>query len=191
MDSIKYYIKGSPTFPNGVINRLLMLGGVDPGNFKERELANPINLFYIDFYNDNIIRKVTDDEITGQLILENWKELQPITYIDKPESLPDSWEKAYDNCIEVKNYIKGNNPELDQKLDYYGRVIVLRDIYRQGWTQKNDEFCYYITYNLKDEDFEIIRGIKTSKPVSFQEIELAQLFLENFKEILEVCKDII
>lgn len=191
MKEIKFYIKGNIAFPTGVLNRLIMLGGNPEQPFTEAELANPINIFYIDYYNDNLIRKVQGDSIIGQMILENWKEVEPFTYIDEPESLPDTWDKAYETCIEVKNYMNGKDTKLDSILDKLGRCIVLRNIYRQGWLPKPEEFCYYINYNLLEEDLEIIRGIKNSKVLSFQDLVLAEMYLNNFRSIIEECKELI
>lgn len=190
-EEINIYVKGNPAFPTGVFNRLIMLGGNPENPFTEAELANPANIFYIDFYNDNLIRKIQDDSVTGSIILAHWKELQPFTYIDEPKSLPDTWDRAYEECVEVQNYIKGYDEKLDKKLDYFGRCIVLRNVYRQGWEQKKDEFCYYIDYNLVSEELEIIRGIKSNKPLSFQDIEIAKMFLTNFENIINECKELI
>ena len=177
MQDIKFYVRGNISFPTGVLNRLILLGGNVHHPFTEAELANPTNIFYIDFYNDNLIRKVTDDSVTGMIMKEHWTEVQPVTYIDSPESLPSTWDQAYEECTEVQSYIKGLNSKLDSALDKLGRCIVLRDIYRQGWLPKKDEFCYYLEYNLLTEELEIVRGIKYSKVLSFQDNDLAELYL--------------
>lgn len=191
MKDFKLYVKGNIAFPSGVINRLIMLGGEVVEEFKEIELANPINLFYIDFYNNNEIKKVTADSVMGTMMLQFWEEFQPFTYIDEPESLPASWNDAIEKCIEAQIYNRGDNTELNEKLNILGRLITLRDIYRQGWTQKSDKFCYYIEYDLNNNDLFIMRGIGKNYLISFQDTELTEQFLENFKNDILKCKEML
>lgn len=191
MKEVKGYVRGNLVFPNGVLDRLIMLGGHVVEEFTEAELANPANLFAIDFYNNDTIIKIEADSVPGVIMLEFWEELQPITYIDKPESLPASWAEALESCSEAQTYNRGLAVELNQQLDVLGSLVVCRDIYRQGWTPKGNEFCYYIDYNLLTEELEIIRGVKMSKILSFQDSNLAELFLNNFRERIEFCKKMI
>ena len=191
MENLKVYVRGNIAFPNGVIDRLKLLGGIYEDNFSEIDLSNSSNIFYIDYYNNNLISKVDDDSIIGETILSYWKEIEPFTYIDDPESLPENWNDAYDRFIEVRNYMQGKNESLDNLLNDFGKLIVLRNIYRQGWEPNANEFFYYIDYNIIDNDLEISRGIKMNKPISFQNNELCETFLNNFKDILDSCKELI
>lgn len=187
--AIPYYIRGNVNFPNGVINQLLLLGGKVDGGFNESELANPRNIFYINYLNDNYIFKCIDNSITGELIVSAWTELYPLTYIDEPESLPKSWSEALEKCHEAQVYQNAQNTDFMIRLDVLGKLAVLRDIYRQGWQPDPDKFCFFIKNEFGHID--VTRGIGTNHFLSFQEIDLAEKFKTNFVELILHCGDLI
>lgn len=68
----------------------------------------------------------------------------------------------------------------------------LRDCYRQGWTPdwKNSKSGkYYI--NHIDDDYTIMTYCVSTKFLSFQSREIAEEFLNNFKDLIELAGDLI
>lgn len=188
-EASKIYIKGNPLFPYGVLNQLVLFGGVQDEEFSESELSNPQLIFYINYRDGNTICKAFAGSFLGCLIVDSYKEVNPLTYIDVPESLPSSWEDAISKCEEARIFENSKNEILNEKLVTLGRLVVVRDIYRQGWTPKNDEHCYYITNDF--ENIYVTRGIKSKRLFSFQSSDLAEQFLSNFDDLLIEVDDMI
>ncbi|MBR1769233.1 MAG: hypothetical protein IJ748_02130, partial [Bacteroidales bacterium] len=73
----------------------------------------------------------------------------------------------------------------------YMQLILLRDIYRQGWTPDwcDDETKYCILIYLGN----IISTTRISinQPLSFQSEKIRDLFFDNFKDLIEECKEFI
>lgn len=188
-NEIRFYVRGNVLFPSGVLTRLVMIGGTADTPFSQGDLSNPHHIFYIDFHNNNQITMIDVDSVIGNLLTESWQELEPITYIDHPESLPTSWEDAVDRCNEAHIYDAGKSTKLLNKLLLLGRLITLRDIYRQDWIPKEDsEYYHIVSYN---GELEVIRGYNYTSTFSFQTIELAEMFLNNFDKLLKEVDDLI
>lgn len=66
----------------------------------------------------------------------------------------------------------------------------LRDCYRQGWVPNWDENRYYILH-LNTEHYIITDTTKVSMFLTFQSREIAQEFLNNFKDLIEQAGDLI
>ena len=73
----------------------------------------------------------------------------------------------------------------------------LRDCYRQGWVPDynniSDKFCInrYFDYYSHKHNYEIIVRIANSYFLSFQSKEIAQEFLNNFRDLIEQAGDLI
>ena len=73
----------------------------------------------------------------------------------------------------------------------------LRDCYRQGWvpdyTNIFDKFCInrYFDYYSHKHNYEIVARIANSYFLSFQSKEIAQEFLNNFRDLIEQAGDLI
>lgn len=68
----------------------------------------------------------------------------------------------------------------------------LRDCYRQGWVPdwndgKQNKYCII----LESNKYVIFRNLVTCNFLSFQTIELAEKFLNNFKDLIETAGDLI
>ena len=70
----------------------------------------------------------------------------------------------------------------------------LRDCYRQGWVPdwkdaKSNKYC--ITYWGNPGEYEVCRYVVNSHFLSFQSAEIAEKFLENFKDLIKQADDLI
>ena len=73
----------------------------------------------------------------------------------------------------------------------------LRDYYRQGWvpdyTDTSDKFCinHYFSYYLHECNYEIVVRTTNSYFLSFQSKEIAEKFLNTFRDLIEKAGDLI
>ena len=95
-----------------------------------------------------------------------------------------SWEAEHEEI--AKNYCK-----FSKQIKTLNRLLVLRDIYRQGW--KSDWSGNGINYciNLDNDEFIINNYSNAVYTFSFPTKELAKQFLENFREELEQLKELL
>lgn len=66
----------------------------------------------------------------------------------------------------------------------------LRDCYRQGWTPVVDKSSFGIVRSVAGY-LEIYRFMRSSRFLSFQSEEIAQEFLNNFRDLIEQAGDLI
>ena len=183
---MKIYIQGNISYFEKIIPTLEKLGGKLDSEFSKEELSNENNLFYIDPFEDGLIKFINQDSVLGSEFLTCWKRICPFTSINE---LPQDWDSAYTNYESLQKYMNGEDRILDGKMDYLGRVIILRDIYRQGWVPKHNDQVYHIKYDLSNNDLVILKGIGISKLLSFESPELAEAFKENFKALLKEVQE--
>lgn len=73
----------------------------------------------------------------------------------------------------------------------------LRDCYRQGWipdyTRTSNKFCivHYFDFYSNKYDYKIIAYTSLSHFLSFQSKEIAEEFLNNFRDLIEQAGDLI
>lgn len=72
----------------------------------------------------------------------------------------------------------------------------LRDCYRQGWVpdwnkDKQQKYCILHKKHKKDGEWEVTNVIALTHFLSFQKRELAEEFLNNFRELIEQAGDLI
>ncbi|MCH5166920.1 MAG: hypothetical protein J1F35_03420 [Erysipelotrichales bacterium] len=182
----KVYILGNNSYCLKIIPTLEKIGGKNDNEFSEEELSNENNIFYIDWFEDNLIKFINKDTVLGSEILTCWKKICPLTSINE---LPQDWDSAYANYESLQKYMNGEDGKLDTKMDYLGRVIILRDIYRQGWIPEYNDQVYHIKYDLSIKDLTILKGIGISKLLSFKTLELAEAFKENFNNLLTAVQE--
>ena len=145
-----------------------------------------------------------------------WKDGR-VYFIDKPLKLPKTWEeycKANPLCTE-EYYIGGNSEIVPFRKSVIGerddtlernllateedakahRALMqlhrLRDCYRQGWKPNfaEDSQKWYI---LKNHDkLSVDWNISYSVFLNFQTREIAEQFLNNFKDLIEQAGDLI
>lgn len=175
------YVRGNLGNPCGVVNRLVEMGGVITRPFRAVELANPHNIFYIDFHDKNAIKYISDDSIFFDTISGTWSELTPLSLQLED---PISWDDALVRFYEAQSY-DGKNPEIYD----FGKLIVLRDIYRKGWEPDEESSFYYIANN--NGVIDRFKGNAKRRVLSFQTPELRDTFYANFLDLIESVKDLI
>lgn len=140
----------------------------------------------------------TNEELK-KFALENYPELDK-----KP--LPKSWGE-----LENKNGFYGNpagnviksNPKHEANHCHYdyetqeqalasialAKLSRLREVYRNGWKPdwNNDEYAKYCLY-FEESNIKIESYYYASYFLSFQDRKTAELFLENFKNLIEQAK---
>ena len=148
-----------------------------------------------------------------------WKNGKVIFEDIKPQ-LPKTWDEFCHN-YEVQKGEYYINPDSDIettssdiRLEYSDRNILpsekaaeqhlalmqlhqLRDCYRQGWipdyTDAYDKFCIIRQFNFHSNKFEyeIINFFALNYFLSFQSEEIAEEFLNNFRDLIEQAGDLI
>lgn len=149
-----------------------------------------------------------------------WKDGKVI-FEDIFPNLPKTWEEfCYDYKIQEEECYINTDAEIKKAVSSRNRLIYgdsnvlpnkqaaeahlaliklhqLRDCYRQGWvpdyTDTSNKFCivnYFDSYLYKPNHGIIIRGT-IPHFLSFQSEEIAQEFLDNFKDLIEQAGDLI
>lgn len=186
-DHINIYVKGCPDHPTAVINRLIYCGGESSSEYRTIDLMNPHNIFYIDFHDNNKIKFLEDDSLMWESLKTVWTEVQPL--IENVE-LPTSWEDAVDNYYEATNFEDGDDDKTNELLNNLGKLIILRDIYREGWVAPNDGTPFWYVGN-HNSVLDICKGTAYSRLLSFENEALANKFLSTFEDIIEEVKEYI
>ena len=139
----------------------------------------------------------TEKEIKEIVLPNTWKEfceMYPIEedkkewFIDA-DSTPRYEYKGKRYINECKNILPSKQAT-EQHLAYM-QLHQLRDCYRQGWVPdwKDDIIKYCIV--LESNRCVIYKNITTCNFLSFQSMELAEKFLNNFKNLIETAGDLI
>lgn len=132
----------------------------------------------------------------------------------KEVKLPKTWEEfcsthktKKEECyiqlnsgIKQDNSIKDRHPEFDRNILCNRQAAVahlafmqlhqLRDCYRQGWFPENDIVHTYIQRYV-DGSFVILSNNCVSHFLSFQNEEIANEFLNNFRDLIDTAGDLI
>lgn len=184
---ISVYVLGNPGNPNGVVNRLLTLGGSKVNDdITNIDLLNPINAFYIDFHDDNIIKKLDTTTMMFESLKDVWTEMSPLSIT---VDLPTTWDDAVDHYYEAQQYEDGDNNDINDILDTLGKLIILRDIYRKGWIPSEGSPFYYIACH--DGELDLMKGNAWTRMLSFQDVDTRDTFYELFKDDIEEVKEYI
>ena len=142
-----------------------------------------------------------------------WKD-GAIVFEDIKPNLPKTWEEFCKNnpisdkeaCIKYNgdiNTIQHSRPR-DYMLDKNTlpseqaakqhlalmQLHQLRDCYRQGWTPIVDRVSFVITRRVEG-DLNVDRFMFSPRFLSFQSLEVAQEFLDNFRDLIEQAGDLI
>ena len=181
------YVKGCPSNPDAVINRLIACGGISQESLSPIDLCNPHNVFYIDITDSNKIKFMSDDCMIWDTLSKYWMELPPLTEVSK---LPESWDEALENCIEAENFDNGNDDTTNNLLEKYGRLLVLRDIWRKGWVPSNDGAPFWYIANHNNE-LDVMKGTSISRPFAFNSRNTTNAFLVAFEHELNEIKDLL
>ena len=149
-----------------------------------------------------------------------WKDGKVVFEDIKPQ-LPKTWEEfCYHYKIQEEECYINTDAEIKKAVSSRTRLIYgdsnvlpnkqaaeahlaliklhqLRDCYRQGWvpdyTNIFDKFCInrYFDYYSHKHNYEIVARIANSYFLSFQSKEIAQEFLNNFRDLIEQAGDLI
>ena len=139
----------------------------------------------------------SEEEIKANMLPNTWKEFCEMYPVE------EDGEEWYIDVDSNTSYIykRARNPK------FYRNVLPslkaaeahcalmqlhqLRDCYRQGWVPdwKDDiiKYCIVLEYNR----CVIYKNLTTCNFLSFQSMELAKKFLENFKDLIEIAGDLI
>ena len=137
----------------------------------------------------------TENEITTSTLPNTWEEFCKMYLVKKDEWYIDSNSNLKTTvggtrfCKEYRNALPSKQAA-EQHLAYM-QLHQLRDCYRQGWVPdwKDDIIKYCIV--LESNRCVIYKNITTCNFLSFQSMELAEKFLNNFKDLIETAGDLI
>lgn len=133
-----------------------------------------------------------------------------LTLVEREQKLPKTYEEAL-NLVETVYYKSGKSYiAIDTKTELpisyacsvsgetalkhvaFEKLIFLRDIYRQGWKPDWENSTEY-KYSIITTQGKVCVTIELfdSKVLSFQSAAIRDRFLENFKDLIEECKEFI
>ena len=146
-------------------------------------------------YKELALSAFTENEITTSALPNTWEE-----FCNMYPVKDDEWYiSASSNIIRMsqeKRYTFYNCnilPSLQSAKAHLALMQLhqLRDCYRQGWVPdwKDDIIKYCIV--LESNRCVIYKNITTCNFLSFQSMELAEKFLNNFKDLIETAGDLI
>ena len=146
-------------------------------------------------YKEFALSAFTENEITTSVLPNSWEEFCKMYPVKDDEC----YISASSNIIRMsqgKRYTFYNCnilPSLQSAKAHlaYMQLHQLRDCYRQGWVPdwKDDIIKYCIV--LESNRCVIYKNITTCNFLSFQSMELAEKFLNNFKDLIETAGDLI
>ena len=146
-------------------------------------------------YKELALSAFTENEITTSALPNTWEEFCKMYLVKKDEWYIDSNSNLKTTvggtrfCKEYRNALPSKQAA-EQHLAYM-QLHQLRDCYRQGWVPdwKDDIIKYCIV--LESNRCVIYKNITTCNFLSFQSMELAEKFLNNFKDLIETAGDLI
>ena len=146
-------------------------------------------------YKELALSAFTENEITTSALPNTWEEFCKMYLVKKDEWYIDSNSNLKTTvggtrfCKEYRNALPSKQAA-EQHLALM-QLHQLRDCYRQGWVPdwKDDIIKYCIV--LESNRCVIYKNITTCNFLSFQSMELAEKFLNNFKDLIETAGDLI
>jgi hypothetical protein len=183
------YVRGNSVNPLGVVAKLMEYGGM-AGSYTTADLMTTSNLFYIDYNNNKIITFISESEILADAIKSSWEEVA----ITATTSTPDSWEGAVIDYPAAALYEDGNDTVTNEQVHIIGKLKVLRDIWRNGWTPYNSSTgkmnAFYFIGSSYGE-LQTSKGSIWERFLSFQDAETRDSFLETYKDDIETVKELL
>ena len=138
----------------------------------------------------------TENEITTSTLPNTWEEFCNNYPVKEKECyiVVDSTLSKLGGCPRFSDRDKNILPSKEAAKAHlaYMQLHQLRDCYRQGWIPdwKNSyQWKWCIIFDT--DTFRITAGICYSHFLSFQSMELAEKFLNNFKDLIETARDLI
>lgn len=138
----------------------------------------------------------------GEIILKEIKKELPKTYEECFKQLGEGeiLESAFsisrainmEKCNDIKRFSDVVPTGYAKPLLAFCQLLVCREVYRQGWKPDWNNFKidkYYIEY----VENRIITGVRVAQAcvLSFQSAKVRDMFLENFRDLIEEAKELI
>lgn len=147
-------------------------------------------------YKELALSAFNEEEIKASILPNTWEEfceIHPVKckeyYIDI-----DSIITGTNNSLRLPNADKNMLPSLEAAKAHLALMQLhqLRDCYRQGWLPdwEDDNIIKYCIV-LESNRCVIYRNLVTCNFLSFQTMELAEKFLNNFQELIKLAGDLI
>lgn len=151
-------------------------------------------------------REDMEKKIINEIILPDWCEyrdendnvvnVKKIVVYEKPPQYPKTYEECCDvlipDCVEFNVILNGYNGELLEKL---GQLLICRDAYwklANNWQPNWKDFSTQ-KYSISVDKDEIITShiVTGSRVLVFPTAEMRDIFYENFKELINQCKELL
>lgn len=145
---------------------------------------NPVEERFITLAEDNIEKP----EQEKQELPKTWDEVKAFFSNRPSDKFLSRWAEIC-NLIEITEYY--TTTEFRKHIAFQ-KLILLRDIYRQGWTPDytdRNTSKYSIVF-LEDKIITISAGT-ANRVLAFSSEKTRNLFFENFKDLIEECKEFI
>ena len=146
-------------------------------------------------YKELALSAFTENEITTSTLPNTWEEFCNNYPVKEKECyiVVDCTLSEISGCQRISDRDKNILPSKEAAKAHlaYMQLHQLRDCYRQGWLPnwKDDIIKYCIV--LESNRCIIYKNITTCNFLSFQSMELAEKFLNNFKDLIETAGDLI
>ena len=146
-------------------------------------------------YKELALSAFTENEITTSALPNTWEEFCKMYLIKKDEWYIDSNSNLKTTvggtrfCKEYRNALPSKQAA-EQHLAYM-QLHQLRDCYRQGWLPNWEDNIIKYCIILESNRCVIYKNLTICNFLSFQSMELAEKFLNNFKDLIETAGDLI
>ena len=168
------------------------------GICKDERVTSPITVIFKDKYDEEIERYYTSD---GRYKIDKLPVLSTKPY----QIILQGFEQkaptpTYEEIVRGKNYIYlpenlvAPNKELADAVVALLKLLFLRDYYNEGWQPDwDDSSLKYIVYIKVDNGCNFIIDYRAKYPrvLHFKSKEIAEKFLKEQKELLEIAKPLL
>ena len=146
-------------------------------------------------YKELALSAFTEKEITESTLPNTWEEFCEFYPIKEKECyiVLDSTLSEVSGCQRLSNDDKNILPSKKAAKAHlaYMQLHQLRDCYRQGWVPDWEDNITKYCIVLQGNRYSIYRNLITCNFLSFQSMELAEKFLNNFQELIKLAGDLI
>ena len=146
-------------------------------------------------YKELALSAFSEEEIKASMLPNTWEEFCEFYPIKEKECyiVLDSTLSEIGGCQRLSNDDKNILPSKEAAKAHLALMQLhqLRDCYRQGWMPDwKDNITKYCIV-LESNKYVIYKNLCTCNFLSFQSMELAEKFLNNFKGLIETAGDLI
>lgn len=204
MGQIKKYIRGNANRGHEVIAELEKLGGKNILNYQGTRDGGIYHISSHTYPVPNTIHIISEDSFTGQLILTNpdWEEIELPKKDKYPKSFLDCCKilYPYDNLETISLRVYGHKGDL---LTRFQQLLICRDAYwklygeenglgrpwEPDWSYGSNSAKYCIVFD--NNNVSKMRYYTLYSKFSFSTEEMRDAFYDNFKELIEDCKELL